>query len=411
MFLITVAWRNLWRHRRRSLITAAAMGLGMALCMLTIALTDGMYSQITDVMVTQTLGHVQVHQSEFPTEKGVHQTIGDATARTSAVEGLASVTAVTTRVFGSALAGSEDRSAGVRLMGVDPPREHAVSHAADRVDAGRYLAPEAAHEAVLGHALLDELELELGQQVVVIGQTSMGAMASDLFTVVGTVKTGSNGIDRRGLFLHQADLQAFLELPDQVHEVVVTGAGIDQAAPLKDSVEAALTGDDDLLVRTWREADPAAAQLLGMQDVSKVIMLGVVFSVAALGVLNTMLMAVFERTRELGVMRALGLTPSQLLRLVLLESVLLTGVAALCGLALGGLFDWWIITQGIEFATEDGRGLSYQGMTLDPVIKGQFDPMGVVLVLVVMFTISVLASVWPAVRAARLQPVDAMRHV
>jgi ABC-type antimicrobial peptide transport system permease subunit len=148
-----------------------------------------------------------------------------------------------------------------------------------------------------------------------------------------------------------------------------------------------------------------------MQDASKFIMMGVVFSVAGLGVLNTMLMAVFERTRELGVLRALGLTPGQLLRLVLIESVLLTAVAGMFGLLLGGVLDYWVITEGLDFSTGDGKGLVYQGITLDPRIKGQFNLDGVVLTVAVMFSISVLAAVWPAVRAARLRPVDAMRHV
>lgn len=410
MFLLTVAWRNLWRHRRRSLITAAAMGLGMALCMFTIALTDGMYGQIIDVMVTQRLGHAQIHHADYPTEKGLHQTVGDAAALSAELDALPQVEALTTRVFGFALAGSETKSAGVRLVGVRPDREQAVAQAAERVQAGRYLGAEPGHEVVVGWELLDELELEVGQQLVVIGQSSMGAMASDLYTIVGTLKTGATGMDRGGIWLHQADLQEFLDLPDQVHEFVVVGADWEQAGALADRVEATAQADD-ALVRSWQEADPQAAQLIGMQDVSKVIMMGVVFSVAALGVLNTMLMAVFERTRELGVMRALGLTPGQLLRLVLLESVLLTTLAAACGLVLGGVLDWWIITQGLDFSTGEGKGLSYAGMTLDPVIKGQFDPMGVVLVLGVMFTISVLASVWPALRAAGLKPVDAMRHV
>ena len=148
-----------------------------------------------------------------------------------------------------------------------------------------------------------------------------------------------------------------------------------------------------------------------MQDASKFIMMGVVFSVAGLGVLNTMLMAVFERTRELGVMRALGLTPGQLLRLVLIESVLLTAVAGLFGLALGGVLDYWVITEGLDFSAGDGKGLVYQGITLDPRIKGEFNLDGVLLTIAVMFSISVLSAVWPAVRAARLRPVDAMRHV
>ncbi len=411
MFLLTVAWRNLWRHGRRSLITAAAMGLGMALCMFTIALTDGMYAQMFDVMVTQTLGHAQVHHPDYPAKKGLHDTVPGASALVERLDQLPQVTGVTTRLFGFALAGGDEKSSGVRLIGVQPAREEGVTHASKRVVGGRFLADEVAQEAVLGDELMDELKLDLGKQIVVIGQSSMGAMASDLYTIVGTVHTGSTAIDRGAVYLHQADLQGFLDLPDQVHEVVVVGEDAELAPALADSILGVTDADDPPLVRTWTEADPQAAQMLGMQDASKVIMLGIVFSVAALGVLNTMLMAVFERTRELGVMRALGLTPSQLLRLVLVEAVLLTTVSAALGLVMGALLDWWVITEGINFAGPDGKGLTYQGITLDPIIRGEFDATGVVLTLVIMFGISVAAAIWPAIRAARLQPVDAMRHV
>ena len=106
-----------------------------------------------------------------------------------------------------------------------------------------------------------------------------------------------------------------------------------------------------------------------------------------------------------------GLTPGQLLRLVLIESVLLTAVAGVFGLALGGVLDYWVITEGLDFSAGDGKGLVYQGITLDPRIKGEFNLDGVLLTIAVMFSISVLSAVWPAVRAARLRPVDAMRHV
>ena len=411
MFLLTVAWRNLWRHRRRSLITASAMGLGMALCMFTIALTDGMYAQMFDVMVTQNLGHAQVHHPDYPAKKGLHDTVPGASALVGRLDQLPQVRGLTPRLFGFALAGGDDKSAGVRLIGVQPAREEGVTHASKRVVGGRFLADDVAQEAVLGDELMDELKLDLGEQIVVIGQSAMGAMASDLYTIVGTVHTGSTAIDRGAVYLHQSDLQDFLDLPDQVHEIVVVGEDAELAPALAASILGVTDPDDPPLVRTWTEADPQAAQMLGMQDASKVIMLGIVFSVAALGVLNTMLMAVFERTRELGVMRALGLTPSQLLRLVLVEAVLLTTLSAAVGLVLGAALDWWVITEGINFAGADGKGMTYQGITLDPIIHGVFDPTGVVLTLVMMFGISVAAAIWPAIRAARLQPVDAMRHV
>ena len=136
-----------------------------------------------------------------------------------------------------------------------------------------------------------------------------------------------------------------------------------------------------------------------------------VFSVAALGVLNTMLMSVFERTRELGLMAALGLNPAQVMRLILTESILLAGIAVVLGGILGGALDWMLVVYGLDMSGGSSEGFSMQGMQFDPVIKGVVRPMGVVVTLACVFIVSVLAALWPAFRAARLRPVEAMRQV
>jgi len=148
---------------------------------------------------------------------------------------------------------------------------------------------------------------------------------------------------------------------------------------------------------------------MGMRDVTAFFFLGIVFAVAAFGVINTMMMSVFERTRELGVLRALGLRPNRLVRLVVIESFFLAAIAATIGLSVGGLLDWYLVVYGLDFSGSLPEGFSYEGVMLDPVMKGEVRAWPIAATVVSVFGVSMLASLWPAWRAAKVQPVEAIR--
>lgn len=407
--LFAIAWRNLGRHARRSFITALAMAVGVALCMGSIALSDGIFQQVAHVMVDQALGHVQVHHPDWPTRKRAEDTQPGAAALVAALEGRPGVVGVTGRLVTAVLVGGPSTSAGARVLGVDPRRESAVSGLDRLVASGVPLGAAPGREVLLGVELARSIGVGVGDEVVFVGQGASGSIANDLFRVVGLVRTGSTLADRSGAWVHLADLQAFLELPDQVHEVLILGTDAGESAALRAAVAPVVP--PGRLLRTWEEASPVTARLMALQDGGAVLMLGFVFSVAALGVLNTMLMSVFERTRELGVLRAIGMSPGRVMGLVLAEALLLGGLAAGLGLVLGGAVDAYLVHVGIDFSVGEGKGLSWSGIQMDPVIRGAVRWQGVALTLGAVLGVSLLAAVWPAWRAARLRPVDAMRQV
>jgi len=416
--MLAVAWRNLWRQGRRTWLTASAMAVGMALCMGMIAMTDGMYVQMVDVLVGQNLGHVQVHHPDYPGKKSMYDTIHDVDPLLANMDEQPHMESATARLFAHGLAvgggssggAAEDESAvGARLMGVHPEREHAVTHIGDRISEGRFIESGGQSEAVIGVKLADTLSIGVGDEILVMTQAADGSLANDFWTVVGIAKTGSSGLDRSGIWVDLPDLQAFLALDGQAHEIVAIADDAEFSGSLAEAV-ALISAAADLLVRPWFEADPDTAKMLAMQDASAFMLLGIVFSVAALGILNTMLMAVFERTRELGVLKALGLKPTRLMSLVILESLFLAAVANVLGLLLGGLFDYYIVTQGVDFSTSSGEGLAYEGVILNPVIYGVVRVWPIGLAVVSVFFVSALAAVWPAFRAARLSPIEAMRQ-
>jgi len=410
--LTAMAWRNLWRHRRRTLITAGALAVSMAFVLALFTYMDGTYRAMSTVMVDQTIGHVQVHHPGFQATRSLRLTVADASARRAALDALPEVRELVPRLEGYALLGGADRTSGGLLLGVDPAVERAQLER--RVVKGRFLADAPAREIVLGQGLARSLAVGEGDEVVAVTQAADGSLGNDLYRVVGVVASGTVAQDRSGAWVHLADLQELLVLPDQVHSFVVLSPSLEPRVddPVVNQTLAAVrgvVGSEGVDVVSWWEASPQTAKLLGISDGSAWIVLCVVFGVAGLGVLNTMLMSVFERTRELGVMKALGTRPAVLVRLVLIEALILGLLSVAGGLALGGLFDLYLTTKGFALTTGDGDRLSTGGVFFDDVIRGVVKPERIVAAAVFLLGVAVLSAVWPAVRAARLDPVDAMQ--
>jgi ABC-type lipoprotein release transport system permease subunit len=406
--LVTVAWRNLWRHRRRTLITAVAMAVGIALCMASAAFTDGTFETVFDVLVEQQLGHVQVHHPDYPETHEQHATVQDADALLGRIDTHPEVRAVAGRLSGFALVGTEDETAGALLVGVDPPRERELTPFHERVREGRFLADAPAQEIVLGHKLAEDIAAQVGDVVVVVTQSADGSLGNTLLTVVGTTKTGNARIDRAGALLHLADVRDLLVLPDQLHEILVLTADPDTIADTAVALRAEI-GSDSVEVVPWWEASPQTAAMMDLRDTNLAIVIVIVFGAAAFGVLNTMMMSVFERTRELGVLRALGMRPRRLVALILIESGGLALIAAVIGVGLGLLLDVYLVRTGVDFSGSLEEGYEFSGVVLDPVIKGLVRVEPIAVIVLAVFVVTLAASVWPALRAARLRPVDAIR--
>ncbi|MGI5861439.1 MAG: ABC transporter permease [Myxococcales bacterium] len=273
---------------------------------------------------------------------------------------------------------------------------------------GEYLGEAPDKMILLGAGLARTLEAKVGDEIVVVTQAADGSMGNALFRVGGILKTGSVAADRSRALVHLRDLQELLVLDGRVHEVAVLAKALDGAAPLAAGAKRALDGRG-LLVRTWAQVNPEVAKMLELQSVSAWIILFFVFSVASLGVLNTMLMSVLERTKELGVLRALGLRPRQVVALVLCESLLLASVAAVGGTALGLLADGYLVIYGLDLTRFIGD-FSFGGIAFSPVLRGEVQIGRIGATLVGLFAVTLVASVWPALRAGRLQPVEAMRQ-
>jgi ABC-type lipoprotein release transport system permease subunit len=406
MTLVRIAWRNLWRHRRRTLITASGMAIAMGLVISMSAMQDGMFDMMADIMVRQQLGHAQVNHPDWPGREQMYDTVSsDLVER---IQELPETTGASGRMFTFGLAASDTTSLGARYVGIDPVADLAITDRSQSLVRGAYLSPAPAGEVVIGEAMAKELELDIGGELIFLGQAADGSTANELLKVVGTYSTGVDQMDKTGAYMHVGDLQRILALEGQVHQILVVGENLNKSAEVAAAVST--FSNETTQVRSWEEADPAMAQMMGMRDVSLFMMLFIIFSVAGLAVLNTNLMTVFERTRELGVLRAIGMSRGKMMALVILESILLTAVATVLGLALAGFLDYLLVTVGFPYETADGKGFSWQGVTFPTRFYGAVRPFPFIVTTVFVFIVSIVAAIWPAARAALLRPVQAMRE-
>ena len=402
---LRLAWRNLWRNRRRTLIMLAAAVLGVWAMVFMTALMRGMVDDMVEDGIRALPGHVQIHHPDYQDDPSVANSIAppDGALR-RALDG-PPVEAWTARVRVPAVISSERGMRGVTLVGVEPAGERRLSFVADSVDQGRFIDSAADDGLVVGHELLARLETGLGKRVVVMSQDTAGKVADRGFRVVGVFHAPLASQEERFVFTGRGVVQGLLGLGEQVSEVAIRGPDYRNVEPIRSRIEHAASAG--LAVQSWDELDPYLGSMLSMMDGFVVVWILVVFLALAFGLVNTLVMAVFERIREIGLMLALGMAPRHILAQIVLESALLLALA----LALGDGLAWASVEPikgGIDLAiVGEGMEMWGAGAVLRPALLWQ----DVVLANGIVLALGLVASLSPAWRASRYEPVAAITKV
>ncbi len=405
MTLLRIAWRNLWRNPRRTSIVVSAVSIGIGGVILTMAINYGMVVQMVDTAIRTELGHLQVHAPGYLDDPSLERTLpADGGAGARILSAHPAVASWAPRIRSEALIFSPRASAGVRLLGVDPGREADVSAVAGSLVAGRYLDGEA-RRLLIGEALARRLQVEVGDKVVVSVQDAAGDLTGEAFRIGGVFRTSSREFDRGTSFLHLREGQALLGLPDAISEIVALAEHRSAVSEIERALEDALGPEAD--VDTWEELQPLLVYTVEMFDQMGWYVYGAVFVAMAFGIANVLLMAVHERIRELGILAAIGMPPGRMVVMVVTESLVLVAVGLGLGLA-AALLGVWLLRDGIDLsAFTEGLTAYNIGTRIVPVLR----PADVWVPCLAALLTATLASLWPAVRAVRLRPAEAVRHV
>jgi len=403
MRVFRMGWRGVWRNRRRSFVTVAATSFGLLVMILYHGIMEGYLAGMERNVLDLEVGDVQVFAGDYRENPSIYTRIEDPDSVLATLEAQGLRASPRLLAFGMAAAG--DSSAGVSFRGIDVARDTRVSRIHEQLARGEWLDPGDPHGVVLGRRIARTLGVGPGAEVLVLSQGADGSMAYDLYRVRGVLLGVSDAIDRTGMFMTDGAYRELFVVPDGVHQIIVrrpTGVSLLSTANRVQQAAGVLD------VRTWRQLMPTLSSMLDSARSLIVVMFVIVYIAIGILILNAMLMAVFERVREFGVLKALGVSPFDVLRLILVESAIVTAIAIAIGvgLAIPGLI--YLRDVGLDLSSL--AGVTILGIAMDPVWRAVITPDAFRLPILTLVSIVALAVLYPAAKAALISPVEAMRH-
>lgn len=406
MALWNFAWQNLWRNGKRTWITLAAVALNTAILIATYALMEGFTERSIQSITNLVVGEVQVHAPKYLEDHSLYKTLDDPQniVKTAHDNNIGAAP----RSFGYGLVSHKTKSAGAFFWGVEPGMEREVFDLAKHIEHGEFLPDIRGKKIVLGKKLARSLNVGVGSELVLVVQAADGSLGNDLYTVSGILKAVGENIDRSAAILHADDMRELFVLGDRVHEIALNSHGTLTPEGLAVFVEGLAPGAE---VKTWREILPMFSDMLNMSDVSMGIFGMIFFLAAGLGVMNTMLMATYERIHEFGVIKALGAGPWRIIRDVAAEAMVLAILSTTLGVILGTAGSYYLQVVGIDTGAFTTSEISFAGVAFDPVWRATLSLNSIIRPVITMWVMCLVASLYPAIVAARLNPVDAMTHV
>lgn len=400
-----LAWRNLWRHKRRTWLTASAIAFSAMLLVFMITLQLGAYDMMIDTTLRVYTGQMQVQRAGYQEKRQMRATVPDAVPLAARLREHTGYATIAVRAQGFALASSAVRSYGVPVIGVQPEYERGVSTLPHLIKEGRYLADSGAQELVVGRVLARNLKLQIGDELTLLGGGKDGSVAATVLPVVGIFDSGNPELDRQLVVTPLATFQETFSMGNDAHLIVVSGPSYESIPQTRGMVQQVIAAQSGLVVLDWDELVPGVKQLIQADMLQNWVTYIALIVIVTLSIMNTFLMSVLERTREFGIMLALGITPLRLGAMVMLESAMLTLLGLGIGIALGGGIAVYFFYQGFTFP---GMEEIYAQFGLPGEIHPKLSVVSLTLGPSVIFVFTMLAALYPALRIRRLQPVEAI---
>jgi len=371
----------------------------------------GSYDTMINSAVKIHTGHLQVQAEGYQDKRSMRLVVPDPGAIGSILEKTPGIDAYTYRANAFSLVSSRDRTYGIIVIGVDPAREANVSTLKKVIRQGSYLASEDTNQALLGELLAKNLQVGLGDELVVLGQGRDGSVAATVVKVKGTYNSGQDEFDRSSIHIPLKHFQDVYAMRGGVHEVVALGKSLGAIPAIRRAVAGSIENDDPkhvLVVLDWIDLMPGLIEGIKLDLISGLILYFILILVVAFSILNTFLMSVFERTKEFGVMMAIGTTPGRLTKLLLLESITMTVIGIVVGIIAGCLVTWYFQVHGIVIS---GTSEVVRQFGIPERMFPQLSFLSVTIGPTLVLFITFLTALYPALKVRRLRPVEALASV
>lgn len=408
MLLLKLAIRNILRQKRRSFLTGLSMALGFLMAAISMGLVEGSYGSIIDTFTRDRTGHIQIHSEDYLDRPSLYKRIRNVDEVLKTVKAVPGIQAAAPRVFAPSLAFASDKTSMGSVIGIDPVAEADATSIAQKERDGPFLladpggnrSPDGYDLVMIGKAVAKNLKLEIGDELVLIGQGIDGSIANDIF-IVGAIIGTKDGSERMNIYMTLDAARRYLYMGPSAHEIALMTESPDDAVRVAARVKAAL-GDDTLTASPWQEVEVTFYNAMKADKESNLVTSGVIMAMVAIGVLNAVLMSVLERTREYGLLRAVGTRPRQVFSMIVVETMMLGILSCLVGFAVSIPILNLLVDPGIPIPP-----VEMGGMYMDAMVA-EISPTVFAFPLALVLVTSFLVSLWPAARAARLTPVAAL---
>jgi len=405
---LRIAWRNVWRQRRRTLLIAGAMGAMMAMLVFYDGLIGGFEQAIYGNAIQLLGGNIQVHAPGYSDTLGSKPLIplADPDAVVKAAESRSEVVAASKRIVTGGLVTNREGAFAVSIIGIETAKEANITPVADNITQGRYLTPDDGDMIVIGQGLATAMNIGVGDRITMVGSSKNEQTRQRTMTVAGIYDVGVPSIEKATIYISLAEAQSLYSLSGQVTEIVISLKQIGQEPAVISVINNSAPGYE---VETWESSFPELKQTMDMKTGVMGYMGVFMLCIAAIGILNLLMMAVFERTREIGVVGALGLKPREITILFLLEGTLIGVIGAVIGTVLGIAFVGALSINGLNYS--QFANITEYTALISGSIYPQLAPLKVLEHAITVAIIATLAAVIPAIQASQREPAEALHYV
>jgi len=406
MNILKLSLRNTSRNKQRATVTILSMAFACSVMILFSSMMAGMVVGSERQVVEMNMGDIQIHPHGYLDDPDIYNRINHSQAILTQLQNMG--INASSRLYAFGLMATHTTSSGTSLRGINLHREKSVTKLYQHVAKGSWLNAQQPKSVVLGKKIAATLGVDIGDELIFIGQTADGFMANDIFTVGGILKSVSNGIDRSGVFMLMPTLRQLMDIPEGVHEIILRKPNPhNDLNRLTKKVKQLIPQYE---VKNWKQLMPVVARMLETADIQTMIMLTITYIAVASIILNAMLMTVFERMHEFGIMKAIGVRPWQIVQMIYAETIIQVLIASIIALIMG----WWIsdyfAVHGIDMSIIMDGSVSIGGLAFDPVWY-TYISQGVLLTpIAFLIIIALLAVVYPAWKAAWVNPIDAIHY-
>lgn len=407
--LTALAWRNIWRQRRRSVLTLSGIAFSCFLFVFATPVQYGAFDSMVDLSLRLFVGHAQIQKQGYLDDPLIEMRIKDVSALAQKLRDSGEYHAISVRAAGFALLSSKQRSYGAQILGVEVENEHQVSGIPNMIKQGHFLRNDNANEVVIGSSLAQNLKVDVGDELVLFGSGIEGAGAYALLNIVGIFSSGDDALDRFMVEIPLQTFQTIFGMPDSAHMIIISAKNPQDREFLPQRLQQDIKDRPDLVVVTWERLVPGLKETWDLKKVGGLIFMLILTVVVVFSIFNTFLMSVLERTKEFGLMLALGASPSKIIRMVMAESFMLSILGIAIGLLMSLPLDFYLANTGFMYPGIEDI-LKQYNMQVEKIYP-QINWFNILLGPSIIFITTNLAAWLPIMRIRNLKPVDAMRTV